>query len=155
MTPENALQPKLERLCWNDMRRLQIAPTRSGVDHFKAELGCAEIIRYQGVAKPVSVKLGVLGTKGVPRKRFEALPVLNIDSQRSAPNASKPAESWMNAFFSHWPALRATNLGKMDNACACDNHQFVQRCATRNFWGAHRCASMAPNRLEARKVSCN
>ena len=81
MTPENALQPKLERLCWNDARRLQIAATRSGVDDFKAELGCAEIIRrYQGDAKPVSMKLGVLGTKSTTQA-LQSAPGINSPSQ--------------------------------------------------------------------------
>ena len=105
---------------------------------------------HQGNAESVSMNLGVLGTQKVPRKRFKALPVLAVSESQSASGASKLAESWPSAPFSHWPASRAMYLGRLDNACACNNQQFIQWYIARNFRpGAHRCASMD------RGSSCN
>ena len=37
---------------------------------------------HQGNAESVSMKLGILGTKKVPCKRFEALPILTVSRKR-------------------------------------------------------------------------
>ena len=63
------------------------------------------------------MKLGVPGSKKVPRKRFEALPVLAVSLKRV-----EACGSVDECLFSHWLAIRATDLGKMDNACAYNNH---------------------------------
>ena len=80
---------------------------------------------HQGNTESASVKLEVLGTMGVPQKRFEALPVLTVSSKRV--EARRISAEY---FFSHWPGLRVPDLGGVDDAHARNKHQFIQRYTT-------------------------
>jgi hypothetical protein len=77
--------------------------------------------QHQGSAKSASTKLEVLGTVGVPYKRFEVLPV---STARSKPvETRRIVAKYFLVIIDLF--LRAPDLDGMDNARAWNKHYFI------------------------------